>query len=177
MKPIIPFLMFNNQAEEAARFYVSLFKNAEIRAINYYSQGEADFLETQFPKGKAPGAGDVKVVSFSINDEDFHACNGGPDFTFSMGFSMYTRCDSQAELDELWKKLSEDGKILECGWVTDKFGVCWQVVPADLDKWLNDPDEKRAERVSLQVYKMKKLDFAPLKRAYEGEPLMLSEHL
>lgn len=152
---ITPFLWFDNNAEEAANFYVSIFKNSEILSINRY--GEA-----------GPGAaGTVMTVSFRLNGQDVVALNGGPHFKFSEAFSFAIDCESQKEVDTLWEKLSEGGEPGPCGWLKDKFGLSWQVVPTVLYEMLQDPHRERANRVTQALYQMSKIDIAKLQQAYD----------
>src|SRR5580700_4203045 len=153
MQKITPFLWFNGHAEDAARFYVSVFKNSRMGALTRY--GDA-----------GPGAkGSVMTAAFEINGVEFVALNGGPQFTFSPATSFVVNCDTQAEVDDYWEKLSAGGKIIECGWLTDKFGVTWQVVPVVLFKLLQDKDPARTQRVMKAMMKMKKLVIKDLEEA------------
>ena len=157
MPKISPFLWFNNQAEEAANFYVSVFKNSRIvRKTRYGDSGPG-------PKGS------VMTVDFELDGQPFVTLNGGPQFTFSPAISFVVNCQTQAEVDEFWQKLSAGGKEVECGWLTDKYGLSWQIVPAVLTDMLSDPDPAKSDRVMKAVLKMKKLDIATLKRAYENQ--------
>ena len=152
MQKISPFLWFNTQAEEAANFYVSIFKNSKITGISRY--GDA---------GPGP-KGSVMVVNFQLNGEDFMALNGGPQFTFSEAVSFVVKCETQAEIDTFWEKLSQGGKTNVCGWLKDKFGLSWQVVPAQLSDLMTG-DPVRANRVMQAIMKMTKLDIAALEKA------------
>jgi len=154
---ITPFLWFDTQAEEAANFYVSVFKDAGIDAINRY--GEA---------GPGP-AGSVMVVSFRIEGQSFIALNGGPAFTFSPAISFVVNCETQAEVDALWEKLAEGGQTQQCGWLQDKYGVSWQIVPTVLGELLGDPDPVRANRVMQAMLQMTRLVIEDLRRAYDQE--------
>jgi predicted 3-demethylubiquinone-9 3-methyltransferase (glyoxalase superfamily) len=138
MKKVTPFLMFNNNAEEAMKFYVSIFKNSKI----------------------------VDKGTFEIDGQQFLVFNGGPYFQFSEGISLFINCDTQQEVDELWEKLSADGGKSQCGWVKDKFGVSWQVVPSVLMKMLNDPDPVKSKRVMDAMLKMNKIIIRDLEKAY-----------
>lgn len=151
---ITPFLWFNNQAEEAATFYTSVFKNAKVGNITRY--GEA---------GPQP-AGDVMTVSFEIEGMEFTALNGGPEFNFTEAISFAVSCASQEEVDDLWEKLTDGGEEGPCGWLKDRFGVSWQIVPTVLGELLSDPDPAKAQRVAEALYKMKKIDIQTLKQAY-----------
>ena len=153
MQKITPFLWFDGQAEDAARFYVSVFKNSRIVAMTRY--GDA---------GPGP-IGSVMTVTFEISGVEFVALNAGPQFTFSPATSFVVNCDNQAEVDHYWEKLSAGGKIIECGWLTDKFGVTWQIVPVVLLKLIHDKDPARAQRVMKAMMKMKKLIIKDLEQA------------
>ncbi len=155
MQKITPFLMFNNQVEEAVNFYVSVFKNSKIVSMSRYGEG-------------APvPAGTVMGVSFILEGQEFMAYNGGPHFTFAEGFSLFVNCETQAEVDELWDKLSEGGEKGPCGWLKDKYGVSWQIIPTALGQMLQDPDPRKAQNVMQAMLQMTKLDIATLRRAYE----------
>jgi predicted 3-demethylubiquinone-9 3-methyltransferase (glyoxalase superfamily) len=156
MQKITPFLWFDNQAEEAANFYVSVFKNAKISGISRY--GEA---------GPGP-AGTVMVAQFQIEGQEFLALNGGPVFTITPAISFVVNCETQAEVDEMWDKLSAGGTTLQCGWLADKFGVSWQIVPTVLGELMSDPDPVKSGRVMQAMLQMTKLIIADLQRAYEG---------
>jgi len=155
MQKITPFLWFDNQAEEAALFYTSIFKNSQIGAIARYGD------EGPGPKGSA------MTVSFQLLGQEFTALNGGPVFTFSPAISFVVHCESQAEVDHFWESLSAGGQEEQCGWLKDKFGVTWQIVPVVLYELLQDKDAEKAQRVTRAMLKMVKLDIAQLKRAYE----------
>jgi predicted 3-demethylubiquinone-9 3-methyltransferase (glyoxalase superfamily) len=155
MQKITPFLWFNDQAEEAARFYTSLFKNSKIVSISRY--GDAG----PRPKGLA------LTVSFQLNGQDFTALNGGPEYKFTEAISFYVDCKTQEEVDELWEKLSEGGEEGPCGWLKDKYGLSWQIVPTILSELLNDHNAEKANRVMQAMLKMSKIDIAKLKQAYE----------
>ena len=152
---ITPFLWFDNQAEAAAQFYTSIFKNSKILNISRY--GDA---------GPGP-KGSVMVVNFQLAGQEFVALNGGPRFKFSEAFSFVVNCENQKEIDEYWSKLTADGgQESMCGWLKDKFGFSWQVVPAALEKLMSDP--QKASRMMQALLKMRKLDIAKLKAAAEG---------
>jgi predicted 3-demethylubiquinone-9 3-methyltransferase (glyoxalase superfamily) len=156
---ITPFLWFDENAEEAAKFYVSVFRNSRIVNIAHY--GEAGAAASGRPKGS------VMTVSFTLDGQEFVALNGGPVFTFSPAISFAVGCKTQKEIDELWEKLSEGGEELECGWLKDRYGVAWQIMPAALVEMMDDSDPERSERVMQAMLQMKKLDIAVLKKAYE----------
>jgi predicted 3-demethylubiquinone-9 3-methyltransferase (glyoxalase superfamily) len=156
MRNIAPCLLFDNQAEEAANFYVSVFKNSRVTAISHYGDG------MPLPKGT------VLEVSFELNGEDFLALNGGPIFTFSPAISFVVNCETQEEIDDLWTKLSADPASEQCGWLKDKYGVSWQIVPAILPRLMDSEEPEKRDRVFAALMKMKKLDIAALQRAYAG---------
>ena len=153
---ITPFLCFNNQAEEAVRFYTSIFSNSRISRIVLC--GDA---------GPGP-KGSVMAMTFELDGQQFVALNGGPRFQFTEAVSFVVNCQDQQELDTYWEKVSEGGRKMECGWVTDKFGLSWQIVPAVLDQMLLDPDETKAQKVMNAMLGMKKLDIAGLEAAYRS---------
>ncbi|MBT0651668.1 VOC family protein [Geomobilimonas luticola] len=154
MQKITPFLWFEDNAEEAANFYVSVFKNSRVVSISHY--GEA---------GPRP-AGTVMTVSFVLDGEEFVALNGGPEFTFSPAISFVVNCTTQEEVDELWAKLSAGGKEVQCGWLEDRYGLSWQIVPTVLTEMLNDADPAKANRVMQAMLQMVKIDIEGLRRAY-----------
>jgi predicted 3-demethylubiquinone-9 3-methyltransferase (glyoxalase superfamily) len=161
MKTIAPCLWFNNEAEEAARFYVSVFKNSKIKKIVYRSENTA--------KATNRKKGSVLAVFFALNGQDFMALNGGPEFKFTQAVSLMAPCKTQKELDRVWNKLtSGGGKGVACSWLTDKYGLSWQIIPDDLEKLIGDKDHKKSDRVLNEVWKMVKLDIAALRRAYKG---------
>jgi len=151
---IIPFLWFDNQAEESANFYISIFKNSRIKNIS--THGEA---------GPGP-KGSVMTVSFELEGQEFTALNGGSQFKFTEVISFYVKCKSQDEVDYFWEKLTEGGEEQPCGWLKDKFGVSWQIVPMVLVDMLNDPDPEKSKRVTEAMFKMKKIDIKVLEEAY-----------
>ncbi|HZK91286.1 MAG TPA: VOC family protein [Stellaceae bacterium] len=156
MQKITPFLWFDNQAEEAATFYVSVFSGSKI-------------LETRRYGSSGPGAsGSVMTVSFEIEGQQFIALNGGPHFKFTEAISLFVRCQTQNEVDELWNKLCDGGQPGPCAWLKDKYGVSWQIVPIALGEMLSDPDPAKSQRVMQAMMKMGKIDIAGLKAAYEG---------
>ncbi|MBI5667476.1 MAG: VOC family protein [Chloroflexi bacterium] len=156
MQKITPFLWFNNQAEEAARFYTSIFKNSRITDVVRYTDS-----------GPAP-AGTVMTVTFELDGQQFTALNGGPEFNFTEAISFAVDCETQEEVDRLWNALTEGGEPGMCGWLKDKYGVSWQVVPTVLYKMLHDPDPAKTKRVTEAVFQMKKLHIPTLQAAYEG---------
>jgi len=157
MQKITPFLWFDGQAEEAANFYISVFDNSRIVGASRY--GEA---------GPGP-AGSVMTVTFELNGEVITALNGGPEFSFSPAISLYVNCETQDEVDHLWEKLTEGGEPGQCGWLTDKYGVSWQIVPAVLGELLADSESAGSQRVITALLEMTKIDIATLLRAYKGE--------
>lgn len=155
MPTITPFLWFDTQAEEAAKFYVSIFKNSKILAITRY--GEA---------GPGP-KGSVMTVRFQLEGQEFIALNGGPHFKFTEAISFSVDCKTQPEVDEFWEKLSAGGEEGPCGWLKDKYGLSWQINPTILGEMLNDPDPQKSKRVMQAMLQMKKIDIQALRRAYE----------
>jgi predicted 3-demethylubiquinone-9 3-methyltransferase (glyoxalase superfamily) len=161
MKPITPCLWFDSEAEEAAKFYTSIFKNSKIKHVQRYSEVGKEY------HGKPPGS--VMVASFEINGQEFTALNGGPQFKISEAVSFQVMCDSQEEVDYYWDKLSVGGddKAQACGWLKDKFGVSWQVIPVEFLEILSGPDGVKAQRAMTAMFQMKKLDINVLRRAAE----------
>lgn len=157
MQTISPFLWFDGQAEEAANFYVSIFKNSRVVGVLRY--GDA---------GPGP-TGSVLTVTFELNGEAITALNGGPEFSFSPAISLYVSCDTQDEVDYLWEKLTENGEPGQCGWLTDRYGLSWQIVPKALGELLANSDSAESQRVMSALLQMKKIDIATLERAYAGE--------
>ena len=148
---VTPFLWFNNQAEEAAQFYVSLFKDSRINRI-------------------IPGpGGSAMIVEFQLAGVDYIALNGGPHFQLTEAFSLSVNCDSQAEVDELWETLSEGGSKSHCAWLKDRYGLSWQIVPSLLPKLMSDPDPVKVGRVMQSMMQMTKIDISLLQRAYDGQ--------
>ncbi len=154
MQKITPFLWFDNNAEEAIDFYLSIFKNSRI--VNMTRYGEA---------GPGP-KGTVMTATFQLDGQEFVALNGGPQFTFSPAISFVVRCETQQEIDELWEKLSAGGEKNKCGWLRDKYGLSWQIVPPVLIEMLSDKDPGKSQRVMKAMLQMDKLDIGTLKRAY-----------
>jgi predicted 3-demethylubiquinone-9 3-methyltransferase (glyoxalase superfamily) len=157
MKKITPFLWFNDQAEEAMNFYISIFKNSKV--VNVSRFGEA---------GPGP-KGTVMTATFQINGQEITALNGGPQFSFTEAISFYVDCETQEEVDELWGKLSEGGEKGQCGWLKDKYGLSWQIVPSALIEMLQDKDPQRSKKVMEAMLKMNKIDLNILRQAYERE--------
>lgn len=156
LQRITPFLWFDHQAEEAANFYVSIFENSRILSTSRYGEG-----------GPGP-KGSVMTISFELEGQEFTALNGGPHFKFTEAVSFAVHCESQDEVDRFWKKLTEGGgQESQCGWLKDKFGLSWQVVPNALPKLLQDKEAARSQRVMNALLKMKKLDIAELQRAHD----------
>jgi predicted 3-demethylubiquinone-9 3-methyltransferase (glyoxalase superfamily) len=153
---------FDKQAEEAAKCYTSIFKNSKIGRITRYGR------EGHEIHGISEGT--VMTVAFQLEGQEFVALNGGPQFTFTEAISFIVNCESQEEVDYYWEKLSEGGdeKAQVCGWLKDKFGVSWQIIPTDLTEMVNDPDPEKSERVIKVMLQMKKMDIKTLKQAYEG---------
>lgn len=155
MQKITTCLVFNNQAEEAVDFYCSLFKVGKIITKTFCGENE--------PSGPR---GTVRSILFQLHDQKYLAVNGGSHFQFTDGMSLMVHCDTQEEIDYFWTKLSEGGKQVECGWLIDKFGVRWQVVPRVLNDMLADPDARKSDKVMQEVLHMKKLELGKLKDAY-----------
>ena len=161
MQKIAPFLWFDDQAEEAAKFYTSVFKNSKVGKITRY--GEAA------EKAAGRPAGSVMTVEFELEGQKFTALNGGPVFKFNESISFVVNCETQEEVDYLWEKLTADGgKEVECGWLRDKYGLSWQIVPTVLIEMLQDKDHEKAERVMKAMLQMQKIDIKTLKEAYAG---------
>lgn len=156
MQKITTFLWFNDKAEEAAKFYVSLFKNSKIDNIARY--GDA---------GPGP-KGSVMTVGFTLDGQQFIALNGGPVFSFTPAISLMVNCETQEEVDRLWDKLLEGGKSDHCGWLKDRYGLSWQIIPTALGKLMSDPDPQKSRRVMEAMLKMDKIDSRKLEEAYAG---------
>jgi predicted 3-demethylubiquinone-9 3-methyltransferase (glyoxalase superfamily) len=156
MQKIVPCLWFNNNVKEALDFYKSVFPNVKIKDINHYPAG-----------GPLP-EGEILTATFELEGQEFMALNGGPDFKFTEAISLMVKCRTQDEIDFYWEKLSEGGEKSQCGWLKDKFGLSWQVVPDHMEKLLNDKEPLRAARVFQAIMKMKKIDLAKLEREFEG---------
>ena len=159
MQKVTPCLWFNNQAEDAAKFYASSFKNSKIEDMTRY--GEAGAKVSGRPKGS------VMTVTFEIEGQEFVALNGGPHFTFSEAISLMVRCETQKEIDEMWEKLSQGGEKGQCGWLKDKYGLSWQIVSPVWDEMLRDKDVAKSERVMKAILQMTKPDIKTVKQAYE----------
>lgn len=168
MKTIVTHLCFNNQAEEAVNFYLSIFKDSEVVKITYFGEQELAALD-HVPAELRPGpAGSIRTIRFRLGDRVYLATNGGADFHFTNGMSLIVPCETQEEIDDIWGKFAEQGHAQECGWVVDKFGVMWQITGAKTHDMLEDEDTSKAQRVASALYKMKKVDVAALERAYQG---------
>ena len=155
MGKITPFLWFDGKAEEAANFYVSVFENAKIHSVSRYGEG-------------SPGdAGTVMTVSFELEGQEFIALNGGPEYTFTPAVSFSIDCKTQAEVDHFWDRLTEGGRPIQCGWLQDKYGLSWQVVPSVLPQLLQDDDDAKSDAVMQAMLTMIKLDIAALQDAYD----------
>jgi len=155
VQKITPFLWFDNKAEEAMNFYVSIFKNSKKGHVTRSGEG-----------GPGP-KGTVMSVTFQLDGQEFMALNGGPHFTFSPAISLFVNCKTQEEVDEMWEKLSEGGEKSQCGWLKDKYGLSWQIIPSALGEMLGDADPERSRRVMQAMLQMKKIDIDGLKQAYE----------
>jgi predicted 3-demethylubiquinone-9 3-methyltransferase (glyoxalase superfamily) len=151
MQKITPFLWFDGKAEEATNFYVSIFKNSRVVSLNRGPDGA------------------VFSATFQLEGQDFYALNGGPQFKFTEAISLFVSCETQPEVDELWEKLSAGGQTQQCGWLKDKFGLSWQIIPTVLGKLLQDKDREKAGRVMQAMLQMKKIDIQGLKQAHEGK--------
>ncbi len=151
MQKITPFLWFDGKAEEAMNFYISIFKNSKIVSV------------TPGPNGT------VMSATFQLDGQEFYALNGGPMFTFSPAISFFVKCETQQEVDELWEKLSEGGEKSRCGWLKDKYGLSWQVIPTVLGELLQDKDPEKSKRVMEAMLQMDKIDIKTLKQAYERQ--------
>ena len=156
MQKITPFLWFDNQAEEAAQHYVSIFPDSKI--VDVMRMGDA-----------GPGSqGAVTIVNFQLAGQDFIALNGGPQFTFTEAISLFVNCETQDEVDELWAKLCEGGEESQCGWLKDKYGLSWQIIPKALGEMLQDKDAEKANRAMQAMLQMRKIDIAAMRKAFEG---------
>lgn len=155
MQKITPFLWFNNNAEEAIEFYKSIFNHAKVEKVSRYREG-----------GPAP-KGMLMSATFELEGQRFMALNGGPHYTLTPAFSLFVNCETQEEVDELWEKLSEGGQTQRCGWLVDKFGLSWQIIPSILGKLLQDKDAEKANKVMQAMLQMNKIDINALKEASE----------
>ena len=155
MQKITPYLWFDNQAEEAANFYTSIFKNSKVVDVQRY--GEV---------GPGP-AGTAMIVTFELEGQEYLALNGGPQFKFTEAISLFVNCETQEEVDYLWAKLTEGGEESQCGWLKDKYGLSWQIIPTALMDLMSDPDPEKAGRVMQAMLQMKKIEIADLQKAYE----------
>jgi len=162
MQKITPFLWYDGNAEEAAKFYISIFKNSKMGKISRY--GDA---------GPGP-KGSVMSVTFQIEGQEFFALNGGPHFKFTPAISFFVNCETQNEVDDLWKKLSAGGRTDRCGWLQDKFGLSWQIIPTVLGQLLGDKDPQRANRAMQAMLQMTKIDIKKLQRAAEAKSAVTS---
>ena len=156
MPKITPFLWFNDEAEEAANFYTSVFRNSKVKAVTRYSDAG--------PRPK----GSVMTVNFELDGQEFTALNGGPQFTFTEALSFVVHCDTQQDVDYYWDKLTAGGSESQCGWLKDKYGLSWQIVPKALPRLLQQTDPTKAQRVVQALLQMKKLDIGALERAAQG---------
>jgi len=155
MQKITPFLWFDGKAEEAMNFYVSVFKNSKVVRVSRYGAA-----------GPGP-KGTVMSATFQLDGQDFFALNGGPQFTFSPAISFFVNCETQQEVDELWEKLSAGGEKTKCGWLKDKYGLSWQIIPSVLGRLLQDKDVEKANRVMKAMLQMDKIDIKRLQQAYD----------
>jgi predicted 3-demethylubiquinone-9 3-methyltransferase (glyoxalase superfamily) len=156
MQKITPFLWFDQQAEEAANYYVSIFKNSKVVSISRYGED-------------APRpAGTAQIVMFQIDGQEYMALNGGPEFKFTEAISLFVNCESQEEVDLYWEKLAAGGEKGQCGWLKDRFGLSWQIVPSALGELMGDPDPEISRRVMEAMLRMSKIDIDSLKKAYRG---------
>ena len=156
-KKITPFLWFDNNAEEAINFYTSVFKNSKVGSF------------TRWPEGGPGPAGQVLTASFTLDGQEFTALNGGPQFKFNESISFVVDCETQEEVDYYWNKLTEGGEESQCGWLKDKFGLSWQIVPKALGELISDPDPVKSKRVLNAMLQMKKIDVAALEKVYKGD--------
>ncbi|HEY3064717.1 MAG TPA: VOC family protein [Methylomirabilota bacterium] len=160
MQKITPFLWFDDNAEEAARYYVSVFENSKVGNVARYDEEGA--------KAAGRPKGSVMIVEFELDGQKFTALNGGPLFKFTEAISFVVHCETQQEVDRFWEKLAAGGQEVQCGWLKDRFGVSWQIVPTVLLEMLHDKDRDKSRRVMAAMLKMVKIDIEPLKKAYDG---------
>jgi predicted 3-demethylubiquinone-9 3-methyltransferase (glyoxalase superfamily) len=156
-RPLVTCLWFDTQAEEAARYYTGIFKNARLGATHRYTEA-----------GPGP-AGSAMLVEFELNGQKFSALNGGPQFTFNEAISIVVTCADQAEVDYYWDRLSDGGQEIACGWLKDRYGLCWQIVPAVFFDMITDPDTAKVARVTQAMFSMTRFDVAGLEQAYAGQ--------
>jgi predicted 3-demethylubiquinone-9 3-methyltransferase (glyoxalase superfamily) len=156
MQRIVPFLWFDNQAEEAMNHYISIFPDSKVLSVSRYGD------EGPGPKGQ------VMVANFQLAGQEFMALNGGPAFKFTEAISLFVNCETQQEVDQLWAKLTEGGEESQCGWLKDRYGLSWQIVPTALGEMMADKDPEKAGRVMKAMLQMSKIDLAGLRRAYEA---------
>jgi predicted 3-demethylubiquinone-9 3-methyltransferase (glyoxalase superfamily) len=156
MQKITPFLWFDNNAEEAVQFYTSIFKNSKTTGVTHYPE-----------EGPGP-ARTVMTITFQLDGQEFIALNGGPDYQFSPAISLFVNCETQEEIDEFWEELSEGGETMECGWLKDKYGISWQIVPTFVGEMLKAKDTDKTHRMLKALWQMQKLDIKRLKAAFEG---------
>lgn len=161
MKPMYTCLWFTNEAEEAAKFYTSIFKDGKMGRIARYTK--EGFEHHGQPEGS------IMTVEFEINGQKFLGLNGGPVFKFTEAISLVVNCDTQEEIDYYWSKLTEGGEEVQCGWLKDKYGLSWQIAPAMIAEMMTDSDQARTARVMKEIFKMKKLDLKTLMNAYKGQ--------
>lgn len=162
MRKIVTFLWFNDQAQEAVDLYVSLFEDAEVLNTSYLTESVAEAAGME--------AGAISTIDFELNGQSFTALNGGPMYKFSEATSIAVNCKDQDEIDRLWDALVEGGNVMSCGWLTDRFGLTWQIMPESLDIMMRDPDTAKADRVGAAMLAMEgKLNLSELERAYRGE--------
>lgn len=159
MQKITPFLWFDREAEQAANFYVSVFRDAGIDKITHYDEPTAS--------SSGQPAGSVMTVAFHLFGQDFVALNGGQGFSFNEAISFVVNCDTQQEIDALWDKLGAGGAPIQCGWIRDRYGVFWQIIPSSLGELVSGPDPVRAQRANAALMQMVKIDLAQLRRAYD----------
>ena len=160
MQKITTFLWFDDQAEEAAKLYTSLFNNSKIVSTSRYEGPGAEV------SGRPEGS--VMTVAFELDGQEFIALNGGPEFKFTEATSLLVNCETQQEVDDLWEKLSDGGEIQQCGWLKDRYGLSWQIIPTALGELMQDPDAEKSGRVMQAMLQMQKIDIAGLQRAYAG---------
>jgi predicted 3-demethylubiquinone-9 3-methyltransferase (glyoxalase superfamily) len=163
MQKITPFLWFDDNAEEAVNFYVSIFKNSKSGSASRYDEAGA--------KASGRPKGSVMTIPFRLNGQEFVALNGGPHFKFTEAISFVVNCESQEEVEYFWEKLSQGGdeKAQQCGWLKDKYGLSWQIVPTELGKLMSDPDPEKSARVMKAMLQMKKIEIEGLKKAYQAQ--------